>query len=407
MFFFCVLSVHQVFALDQANIESRTIKFNTVIENTFKAKLQAEPSDIIKKSNQSTETSKPIQSPVTNHGLSNEIDNMHLLSPGVYFNLDDGWGNYTGNATINFDGNIYAYDPAMGGTLIYCSQGTYSYVVTPADASKAINRGKVTVSSNSLVNVKIEIADAHRIDIYVNDPNSKALQDAMVTFDGVTLLTDETGLASFERYPLGTYTYSVSSPGYISLENQSLDVMAQVEKVRVTLNRYTYTVTFTVKSGTDALEGASISLHGRMSTTDAEGLATFINLAEGAYDYTVSKTGYKDETGSITIADGDVFQNVNLISLTGLDEASVNNVKLYPNPTGGNLYITLPDNFANEATIRITNLIGLVVFENKVSGSSGQINLDISGFDDGVYFVKISGKGFMYKVKVEKRSSAD
>jgi len=377
LFLFCLLSLQHILAQDQMKIDSLTIKF------------------------------KPAKEIINNPRAGGDIGNIHLASPGVYFSLDGGWGSYSGNATINFDGTNYAYEPALGGTLIYCSQGTYSYVVTPEDVSKAIIRGTVTVSSNNLVNVRIEIADAHRIDIYVTDQKLEALQGALVKFNGVILFTDETGLASFDRYPLGTYTYSVSYPGYISLENQTLEVMAQVEKIMVALNQYTYAITFNVKSGTDALAGASVILHGRESTTDADGMATFKNLGAGTYDYTVTKTGYKEETGNITIADGDVFKNVNLVNITGLGEAPVKTVKLYPNPTSGNLFVTLPEKRGNEFTIRITNLLGTVLFENKVAGSSSQIKLDLSGYDTGVYFVKVVGNGFENTNKVEKTRSTD
>ncbi len=252
-------------------------------------------------------------------------DKVFFLSPGVYFNLVDGWWSYQGNATISFDGSDYAYNPGSGGTLVFCSQGTYSYVVRPDDVSKAIIRGTVIVASN-IVTVKIEIADAHRIDIYVKDQALVALQDAAVKFDGITLFTDTTGLASFNRYPLGIYNYSVSKPGYSSLENQTLEVMAQVEKIGVTLKQ----------------------------------------------------------------------------SIYGIGETKVNTVKLYPNPTSGKLYITLPENNGKEFTIRITDTHGTVLFDNKFAGGSGLINMDFSGYDNGVYFFHVRGGGFENAVKLVK-----
>jgi len=402
IFLFCLLSLHHILAQDQMKIDSFTIKPEIVKEDPSKEKFLADLSDALNKYNQSIETGESIQKPMNNNWLSNDINNIHLFSPGVYFSLDGGWGSYSGNAAINFNGTDYAYDPVLGGTIIYCSQGTYSYVITPEDVSKAIIRGTVSVTSNNLVNVKIDIADAHRIDIYVKDQNSNALQGAMVKFNGVTLFTDETGLASFDRYPLGTYTYSVSNPGYISLGNQTLEIMAQVEKRVVTLNQLNYAVTFNVRSGNDALAGASITLYGRELTTDVEGLATFKNLVVGTYDYTVAKTGYKEETGNITIADGDAFLKVDLLNISGLGETSVKSVKLYPNPTSGNLSVILPENPGNEVNIRITDLKGTVLFENKIAGSSNQIKLDLSAFDSGLYFVKLIGSGVENTIKVVK-----
>lgn len=403
VFLCCVLSLHQVIAQDQMKTDSLTIKLKTVKEHTLKVKFIPDFADVVNGYNKSIETGNPAKGIMKNNGLNNDNGSVQLTNPGVYFRLADIWGSYSGNATIYFNGSDYTYDPVLGGTLIYCSQGTYSYVVTPADLSKAIIRGTVTVSSTNLVNVTIEIADAHRIDIYVNDQNLNALQGALVKFNGVTLFADETGLASFERYPLGTYTYSVSNPGFISLENQTLEVMAQVEKIMVTLKQFTYSVTFKVTSGTNVLEGANVTFHGTESTTDSEGLATFSNLPAGTYEYTITKTGYMDETGNITIADGDVVKNVDLLNISGLDETSAKTAQLFPNPTSGNLFVSLPENSGKEITIRITNLIGTVLLENKAASSSNQIKLDLSGYDNGVYFVKLIGNGFEDTIKVVKR----
>jgi hypothetical protein len=403
IFLFCLIWFQQILAQDQIKIEGSTIKLIPVKEDISEVKLIPYLANALNIYNKSIETGEPAQRIMNNQRSTVNDGYIHMLSPGVYFSLDGGWGSYSGNATINFDGSDYAYDPALGGTLIYCNQGTYSYIITPADASKAINRGTVTVSSNNLVTVKIEIADAHRIDIIVNDQNLKVLQGALVKFDGVTLFTDETGLASFDRYPLGTYTYSVSNPGYISLEDQTLQVMAQVERIMVTLKQFTYAATFKVTSGTNILEGAGVTLQGTELFTNAEGMATFSNLTVGTYEYTVTQTGYMDETGNISIADGDVVRNVDLLSISGLVESSAKSVKLYPNPTSSNLFVSLPENHGKEITIRITNLIGSVLLENKATCSSNQIKLDLSGYDNGVYFVKVIGNRFENTIKVVKR----
>jgi hypothetical protein len=319
---------------------------------------------------------------------------VSLASPGVYFTLDGGWGPYLGNAIIQFDGNEYAYDPTMGGVLIYCSPGTYPYVITPADESKAINRGTVTVAATNPVPVKIDIADAHRVDIFVNDQDMNALKGAAVSFAGVMLYTDENGLASFDRYPLGTYSYSVSYPGYISIENQSFEVMAQVETITILLNRYVYDATFSVISGNIPLEGASISLQGIVKTTDNKGTATFGSLAEGTYDYIVTKTGYFDEKGSIVINDGNVFREINLVSITGTAEAKSANPGLYPNPGNGCILVSLPENCRGEFTITITDIQGNILLESKLDVTTGQIRLDASGLKNGIYLITASGSSF-------------
>ena len=329
-----------------------------------------------------------IQGPGTNAAM------VSMASPGVYFTLDGGWGTYLGNAIIQFDGNEYAYDPAIGGVLIFCSQGIYPYVVTPADESKAIIRGTVTVTATNLVPVKIEIADAHRIDIFVNDQDMNALKDAAVNFAGVTLYTDDNGLASFDRYPLGTYTYSVSYPGYISIENQSFEVMAQVETIKIILNRYVYDASFYVTSGDIPLEGASISLQGIVKITDAYGAVTFRSLAEGAYDYIITKAGYFDEKGSIVISDGNVFKEINMVSITGIYKPKSVNPGLFPNPGNEWISVSLPENCRGKFIITLADIQGRILFESKIDVTTGQFKLDTSGLKNGIYLLTASGRNF-------------
>lgn len=280
----------------------------------------------------------------------------------------------------------------MGGVLVYCTPGIYPYVVTPSDASKAISRDTVNVSGNNPIPVKIEIADAHRIDIFVNDQDLNALKGATVSFAGVTLYTDESGLASFDRYPLGTYAYSVSYPGYISIENQPFEVMAQVETITVTLIRHVYDVTFSVKNGNTSLEGASVILGGMEKQTDAQGTAIFRSLAEGTYDYIVTKAGYFEEKGNVIISDGNVFREINLVSITGIDDVSPILAELYPNPVNGWLFVSLPENCPGKCTITLTDILGNLMLESTIDATAGLFRLDVSGLKNGIYLLTAYGK---------------
>ncbi|MDQ2088155.1 hypothetical protein RBH29_17150, partial [Herbivorax sp. ANBcel31] len=91
----------------------------------------------------------------------------------------------------------------------------------------------------------------------------------------------------------------------------------------------TYTVTFTVEdTGTDAIEGAEISIDGQTLTTDAEGETT-IDLEDGTYAYQVTADGYVEETGSVEVDGSGVSETVTMteIGLTGnVEDITIPNV---------------------------------------------------------------------------------
>lgn len=65
----------------------------------------------------------------------------------------------------------------------------------------------------------------------------------------------------------------------------------------------TYTATFTVKDNAEvpaAIEGAYVEVDGARLKTNASGQAVF-NLRNGAYNYTVKKSGYTSASGSVTV----------------------------------------------------------------------------------------------------------
>ena len=70
---------------------------------------------------------------------------------------------------------------------------------------------------------------------------------------------------------------------------------------------------------------------------------------------------------------------------------NVNNVKVYPNPTNGNITIS---NFQNieSNTITIYNVLGKLVKQISVRQNPSKLNLDLSALDDGVYLIKVLDK---------------
>ena len=74
-------------------------------------------------------------------------------------------------------------------------------------------------------------------------------------------------------------------------------------------------------------------------------------------------------------------------------------VKVFPNPTRGNLSIDLGD--AENAKIRILNISGMEVLYKL--GQSGQTSIDISNLPNGMYFVEIATNSLLIREKIIKK----
>jgi hypothetical protein len=81
-------------------------------------------------------------------------------------------------------------------------------------------------------------------------------------------------------------------------------------------------------------------------------------------------------------------------SVDAVDESYAQSVKVYPNPTSGNLMIEA-ENIEN---IVIFNLVGQKICEENISGN--ECVIDMNRFGSGIYMVKIQGSNGAVTKKV-------
>lgn len=81
-------------------------------------------------------------------------------------------------------------------------------------------------------------------------------------------------------------------------------------------------------------------------------------------------------------------------SVTGIDEnVTEMNIEVFPNPSSGDVYVTVNVLNPQDYTIAVINTLGQTVKEIKQTQSNGgTIKIDLSGKAEGVYFVTIKSK---------------
>lgn len=70
------------------------------------------------------------------------------------------------------------------------------------------------------------------------------------------------------------------------------------------------------------------------------------------------------------------------------DNFGLEMVSMYPNPASNVLNIVLPDNYELNGTVKVYNTLGQMVYNTSLSASNHH-SIDVSGYQSGVYFVKV------------------
>jgi C1A family cysteine protease len=128
-----------------------------------------------------------------------------------------------------------------------------------------------------------------------------ALAGATVSIAGKSATTSSTGAFSLTGVAAGSYTVSAALSGYNAYTSSALTVAAN-QVLAITLVPSTYSVSGTVKSGTAAVAGATVSIGSLSTTSGSDGYYSLSGLSAGAYTMAASKAGYTTYTGSLGIS---------------------------------------------------------------------------------------------------------
>jgi len=88
--------------------------------------------------------------------------------------------------------------------------------------------------------------------------------------------------------------------------------------------------------------------------------------------------------------------NPTLSSSTFSDE---NGIVVYPNPASNFALISLPKNIESYK-IEITDLLGKIIFSEEVKAKVNEYKIDLEGYKDGIYFVKVTNEKIKKSFKI-------
>lgn len=175
--------------------------------------------------------------------------------------------------------------------------------------------------------------------------------------------------------------------------NYTVEDIAANTTVSVEFELITYTLTFIVKATDNTLlEGASISINSETTVTNASGEAT-IDLAPGTYDYTVTLQDYLDVTGTVTITNANVTENVTMT--VGIIEGDFAQFSVYPNPFSNEITISNPQVVKS---VSISAINGQVL---RIIETEGKASINTENLPVGMYLITFeshNGERFISKM---------
>ncbi|MCB9194783.1 MAG: DUF2271 domain-containing protein [Flavobacteriales bacterium] len=109
-------------------------------------------------------------------------------------------------------------------------------------------------------------------------------------------------------------------------------------------------------------------------------------------------------TDSQTPADDANFTNISLAwtpsNGADVDDNEGSSVRIYPNPSSGIFNI----NYSNADAMKVLDILGNVIYSQRLSNANGLVDIDLSSYENGVYFVVLGegDKNSMHKILLNK-----
>ncbi len=142
------------------------------------------------------------------------------------------------------------------------------------------------------------------------------------------------------------------------------------------------------------LQGASVAFE---ATINSEKTVITVTPADDLAHLQLYMIGVDELLGIDNELSEPVFISFTTEETLSTDFISEDLLVLYPNPADSRLFVELPD-AVNQATLRIINTAGQVVFSTKTADS--KISVDVEALDAGIYFVEIVAENFRANRKI-------
>jgi hypothetical protein len=306
---------------------------------------------------------------------------MNLITYTVIFDVNDGTDPVSG-ANVTFNGESKSTNGS--------GQAEFTGVAPANDLSYSITKsgfynetGSLDIAGDHTETISLTPVPAGTYEVTFNvDDGTTPVENAEVTFDSITLSTNQTGKAVFTGVEVGNNCpYTVSGSIYDTV-NGTVNVVDQNISENVTLTQIKFAVTFDISDGSGSVDGAMVTFNSETKPTSISGNVVFNEVSQGTdLSWEITKTGYHSKNGTV-----DIFQD-STITVTLVEEASLVNlffsITAGTNPLEGATVMLDDDS-------RTTNVNGDTVFSSVMPDNLYAYLVTKPGYDTAAGNVKIS-----------------
>ncbi len=177
---------------------------------------------------------------------------------------------------------------------------------------------------------------------------------------------------------------------YLSVSTNTLTIIASANSTQTfdILSNISWNVTtdqpWLIANTTLGADSATITLTAEANTSGTERTAT------------VFVAGNNVETQLISVT-----QDVLYLDIKGTTVSE--KIIAYPNPTSGQLTISLDESMQDEYVIEVLNDLGDVILVTKQPKNAKTAQIDLSGYSSGLYLIRISSETENYRTWVSRK----
>lgn len=215
-------------------------------------------------------------------------------------------------AAVNINSSSYPTNE-RGQAVVSLQNGTYPYTVTKSGYYDGSSSVTVLDSDNSsVISLKARL---YNVIMTVKNPLKEPIVGATVEINAASYQTQSNGQVSLQLKK-GTYPFTVTSPGMDDYSGELEVESADIPSFPVNMEYKKYNVVFTVQTDEGvAIENANIHINEKDYQTSQGGLVT-VRLSDGDYPYTVTKEGYVQTQGSISVSGSNKDVLVQLVPMS-------------------------------------------------------------------------------------------
>lgn len=291
----------------------------------------------------------------------------------VEFNIEDVYGSPINEADVYIDGSLIASDNFISDGLF---SGNYEYSVQK-EGYLPVHGSFELIDQD--ISLDIALQDIYNIEFNISNDYG-VVEDAIITINDDVY---ESGVTVFSQMIPGAYSYTIEKEGFYPAEG-TIDLESEDMSIDIYLIEIKLEALFVVTDQDgNAIDDAIILFEG---VEYEAGEYLMIGIDNGLYNYTVSKEGYHEVTGSIFMMNNDISIDITLTAIgTGVESNLNDQLSVYPNPFKNELRVNTGS--SSNYDVYIIDIIGNIVYtENELTGES---ELNLGALPAGNYFIRI------------------